>query len=61
MQEPVSLGLFLAVGITISLATGWRLVRQASRISPLEASRRVAGSTRSPELCVSVCFSSLRF
>ena len=43
IQEPVSLGLFLAVGITISLVTGWRLVRQASQISPLEASRRVSG------------------
>jgi ABC-type lipoprotein release transport system permease subunit len=43
IQQPLSLGLFLAVGIAISLATGWRLVRQASRMSPLEASRRVSG------------------
>lgn len=43
IQQPLSLGLFLAVGIAISLGTGWRLVRQASRVSPLEASRRVSG------------------
>jgi hypothetical protein len=36
--------LFLAVGIAIALATGRRLVREASRVSPLEASRRVTQS-----------------
>ena len=61
IQEPFSLGLFLAVGITISLVTGWRFVRQASQISPLEASRRVSGLDGSPEPSVSVCSSSLRF
>ncbi|MDB5543158.1 MAG: hypothetical protein JWO64_307, partial [Hyphomicrobiales bacterium] len=43
IQEPLTLAGFLVVGIFIALASGWRLVRQASRVSPLEASRRVAG------------------
>ncbi len=42
VQEPAYLGGFLAIGILISLLSGWRLVREASRVSPLEASRRVA-------------------
>ena len=44
IQQPLYLGLFLAVGILIALATGRRLVREASRVSPLEASRRVTQS-----------------
>jgi hypothetical protein len=44
IQEPLSLALFLIVGIAIALATGRRLVREAARVSPLEASRRVADS-----------------
>jgi hypothetical protein len=44
IQQPLYLGLFLAVGIVIALVTGWRLVREASRISPLEASRRITQS-----------------
>ncbi len=46
IQEPLYLGLFLVVGIAIALATGRRLVREASRVSPLEASRRVSRSRR---------------
>jgi len=42
IQQPLHLVLFLAVGIVIALATGWRLVREASRVAPLEASRRIA-------------------
>jgi hypothetical protein len=44
IQDPRYLGLFLLVGIAIALMTGRRLVRDASRISPLEASRRVSQS-----------------
>jgi hypothetical protein len=44
IQEPLYLVIFLAVGIAIALATGRRLVREASRVSPLEASRRVSRS-----------------
>jgi ABC-type lipoprotein release transport system permease subunit len=44
IQEPLYLAIFLAVGIAIALATGRRLVREASRVSPLEASRRVSRS-----------------
>ena len=43
IQQPLYLVAFLVIGILIALATGWRLVREASRVSPLEASRRVAG------------------
>ncbi len=43
IQEPLYLAAFLAIGVLIALATGWRLVRDASRVSPLEASRRVVG------------------
>ncbi len=43
IQEPAFLCGFLLIGIFIALASGWRLVREASRVSPLEASRRVAG------------------
>ncbi|MDB5648518.1 MAG: hypothetical protein JWL62_38 [Hyphomicrobiales bacterium] len=43
IQEPLYLAAFLTIGILIALASGWRLVREASRVSPLEASRRVAG------------------
>jgi hypothetical protein len=42
VQEPIYLGAFLLIGVFISLMSGWRLVREASRVSPLEASRRVA-------------------
>ena len=43
IQEPAYLAAFLVIGVCIALMTGWRLVRDASRVSPLEASRRVAG------------------
>ena len=42
IQEPLYLGAFLVIGILIAMMSGWRLVREASRVSPLEASRRVA-------------------
>ena len=42
IQEPLYLGIFLAVGISIALLTGRRLIREAMRVSPLEASRRAA-------------------
>ena len=42
IQQPLSLVMFLAVGLAIALWTGRRLVREASRVSPLEASRRVS-------------------
>ena len=42
IQEPIYLSAFLIIGIIIALMSGWRLVREASRVSPLEASRRVA-------------------
>jgi ABC-type antimicrobial peptide transport system permease subunit len=42
VQEPIYLGAFLVIGIIIALMSGRRLVREASRVSPLEASRRVA-------------------
>src|SRR5262249_20390514 len=38
IQQPLYLGLFLGVGVLIALATGRRLVQDASRVSPLEAS-----------------------
>ena len=41
VQHPLYLGIFLTVGVTIALATGWRLIREASSVSPLEASRRI--------------------
>jgi len=44
IQQPLYLALFLGVGIAIALVTGRRLVREASRVSPLEASRRVTQS-----------------
>ncbi len=42
IQEPLYLVAFLTIGILIALLSGWRLVQEASRVSPLEASRRVA-------------------
>lgn len=42
IQEPLYLAVFLVVGIGIALWTGRRLIAEASRVSPLEASRRVA-------------------
>ena len=42
VQEPLYLLAFLVIGVAIALMSGWRLVREASRVSPLEASRRVA-------------------
>ena len=58
IQQPLYLGLFLAVGIIIALMTGRRLVREASKISPLEASRRV---TQSEGESVRVRFGLLQF
>ncbi len=58
IQEPLYLVIFLAVGIVIALATGRRLVREASRVSPLEASRRVS---RSEGESVRVRFGLLQF
>jgi len=58
IQEPLYLAIFLAVGIAIALATGRRLVREASRVSPLEASRRVS---RSEGESVRVRFGLLQF
>ena len=42
IQEPLFLAAFLIIGIVIALMSGWRLVREASRVSPLDASRRIA-------------------
>ncbi len=56
IQEPLSLVMFLAVGLAIALLTGWRLVREASRVSPLEAARRVS---RTEEASVRIRFGVL--
>ncbi len=58
IQEPLALLMFLAVGIAIALVTGRRLVREASRVSPLEASRRV---TQAEGESVRVRFGPLQF
>ena len=50
--------MILGVGIFIALTTASRLVREASRMSPLEASRRV---TRSEGESVRVRFGVLQF
>ena len=42
VQEPIYLIVFLGIGLTIAVMSGWRLVREASRVSPLDASRRIA-------------------
>jgi hypothetical protein len=43
IQDPRILGVFIIVGVVISLMVGRRFVREASRVSPLQASRRVEG------------------
>ena len=43
IQDPVALGIFIIVGVAIALLVGRRFVREASRVSPLQASRRVEG------------------
>ena len=53
IQEPLSLVMFLSVGLAIALLTGWRLIREASRVSPLEAARRVS---RTEEASVRIRF-----
>jgi hypothetical protein len=42
IQQPLYLGVFLLVGLAIALWTGRRLIAEAARVSPLEASRRVS-------------------
>lgn len=44
IQPPLYLLLIVAIGVLLSLLMGWRLVRYAATISPLEASGRVARS-----------------
>lgn len=44
IQNPWLLAACIAIGVVLSLAVSLRLVRYAARISPLEASRRVAAS-----------------
>jgi hypothetical protein len=41
IQDPFYLGVFLLVGVVISLFVGRRFVTEASHVSPLQASRRV--------------------
>ncbi|MBX9738464.1 MAG: hypothetical protein K2X62_00240 [Beijerinckiaceae bacterium] len=43
IQDPAFLTIFIVVGVGISLWVGRRFVREASRVSPLQASRRVEG------------------
>ena len=43
IQDPVALCVFIIVGVAIALMVGRRFVREASRVSPLQASRRVEG------------------
>jgi len=49
IQDPLYLAVFLLVGLSIALLSGRKLVAQASRISPLQAARRVDGSIASTE------------
>jgi hypothetical protein len=44
VQQPWLLAIFIAIGLVISLLVSRRLVRYVARISPLEASGRVAAS-----------------
>ncbi|MGK2941322.1 MAG: hypothetical protein ACSLFJ_06550, partial [Immundisolibacter sp.] len=44
VQSPLLLALFILIGVGLSVAVSWRLVRYVSRISPLEASGRVVAS-----------------
>jgi len=43
IQDPLVLGVFIIVGVGIALLVGRRFMREASRVSPLQASRRIEG------------------
>ena len=43
IQNPTVLLIFIAVGVGLSIGVGRRFVQEASRVSPLQASRRVEG------------------
>lgn len=49
IQDPIYLALFLFVGLSIAMLSGRKFVAQASRISPLQAARRVDGSIAESE------------
>jgi hypothetical protein len=40
IQEPLFLGLFLLIGVSIALLSGYRLINEAMQVSPLDASKR---------------------
>lgn len=44
IQDPFFLGVFICVGVVISLVVGRRFILQAAQVSPLQASRRVEGA-----------------